>query len=145
MFDLQNFTFTQMIQVGAILRRHGKHARSWEDQSMNGADRQNRRPSQRVPVHVAVFIVAETLQAQAFTRVSNAYGGLPNAPFRMMVGQSIALFNAGPGKEARRRVVRIKKRHDGSLTTAFEFDGPGSCFWPLYLPPTTWGVAQEVT
>ncbi len=103
---------------------------------MNEADRQNRRPSQNVLVHVGVCIAAETLQGnrlqvQAFTRLSNVYGGLPNAPFRMMVGQSIALFGAWPGKEARRRVVRVDSRHDGSFTTAFEFDGPSPCFWPI--------------
>ncbi len=145
MFHLQNFTFTQVTQVGAILRRHGKHARSWEHQPMNEADRQNRRPSQKVPLHVGVFIAAETLQVQAFTRVSNAQSGLPYAPFPMMVGQSVPLVNACPGKEARRRFVRVDRRHDGSFTTAFEFDEPSPCIWPLCLPPTAWGVAQEVT
>ena len=111
---------------------------------MNEADRQNRRPSQKVLLRAGVFIATETLQVQAFTRVSNAYDGLPNAPFRMTVGQSIALFKAWPGKEARRRFVRVDKRHDGSFPTAFEFDEPSPSSWPLCLPPTAWGVPQEV-
>ncbi|MFI5070340.1 MAG: hypothetical protein ACHP8A_05575, partial [Terriglobales bacterium] len=65
---------------------------------MNDADSQNRRRSQRVLLRVAVSILVHLpggnrVQAQAFTQVVNAHGGLLDAPFRMAVDQRLTLVS----------------------------------------------------
>jgi two-component system NtrC family sensor kinase len=60
MFDLQNFTFTQMIQVGANLRKLGEGAQSMEEASRRIVDYLydnlgSRQPNQRACVLVRLF------------------------------------------------------------------------------------------
>lgn len=116
---------------------------------MNESDPQNRRRSQRVLLQVAVQIRAmmpegNLVQAQAFTQVVNAHGGLLEAPFRMAAGQKISLVNSHSGKQVGCRVVRVESKSEECFPTAFEFDECSPQFWPISFPPVDWGVTQEV-
>ena len=116
---------------------------------MDQPDTQNRRRSQRVLLEIAVYIRAQMpngnrVQAQAFTQVVNAHGGLLEATFRMTPGQKITLVNPHSGREAGCHIVRVEELPDGCFATAFEFDQRSPQFWPISFPPLDWGLAQEV-
>jgi hypothetical protein len=117
---------------------------------MENPDPQNRRRSQRVMLQVAVLIKAQMpegnrVEAQAFTQVVNAHGGLLDAPFRMIPGQRITLVNSQSAQEAACRVVRVEGPSEGYFATAFEFNERSPQFWPISFPPLDWCVAQELT
>ena len=109
----------------------------------------NRRRSQRVLLQVAVLVRKRTpegmLQAQAFTKVVNAHGGLMDAPFEMKTGEKITLVSPISLREAHCHVIRVDRPSDGYCPTAFEFDEPNPRFWPISFPPADWAVAEEVT
>ena len=116
---------------------------------MSETDPQNRRRSQRVMLQVPVLIKVKMpegnrVQAQAFTQVVNAHGGLLAAPFKTAVGQKITLVNPHSGKEVGCRVVRVEEPLEGSFATAFEFDERSPQFWPISFPPLDWAVTEEV-
>jgi hypothetical protein len=107
---------------------------------MNEADLQNRGRSQRVLLQVSVLVGAHMsdgnrVQAQAFTQVVNAHGGLLDSLFPMTVGQNITLVNPRSGKEVGCRVLRVDGPSEGSFATAFEFDECSPQFWPINSLP----------
>lgn len=115
---------------------------------MNESDPQNRRRSQRVLLQVPVLIRVQMpegnhAQAQAFTQVVNAHGGLMEVPFRMAVGQKIRLINPHSRNEASCRVVHVDGPLDGQFATAFEFDEASPQFWPISFPPADWVALIE--
>jgi hypothetical protein len=112
---------------------------------MNEADLQKRRRSQRVLLQVSVLIgvqmsEGDRVQAQAFTRVVNAHGGLLESLFPMTAGQRITLINLRSGKEVGCRVLRVDGPSEGCFATAFEFDERSPQFWPIDSPPEDWVV-----
>jgi hypothetical protein len=112
---------------------------------MNEADLQNRRQSQRVLLQISVLVGArmpegDRVQAQAFTQVVNAHGGLLDSLFPMTVGQKITLVNPRSGKEVGCRVLPVDGPSEGSFATAFEFDERSPQFWPISSPPEDWAV-----
>jgi hypothetical protein len=85
----------------------------------------------------------KSLQAQAFTQVVNAHGGLLESPLELTAGQRITLIDPQSGLTVNGKVVRTEKPSDSSYAIAFEFDKHSPQFWPISFPPEDWGVAQE--
>jgi hypothetical protein len=115
---------------------------------MSESDPQNRRRSQRVMLQVTVLVRAEMiegrcLQAQAFTLVVNAHGGLLESSMKLACNQKITLINPQSGKMVGCRVVRVERPSEGNYTIAFEFDERSPQFWPITFPPEDWGVKGE--
>lgn len=109
----------------------------------------NRRRSQRVPLQVAVLIRVNMpdgrcVQAQAFTSVVNAHGGLVEASMNLETNQKILVINPHSRKEVGCRVIRVKGPIEGLYEVAFEFDKGNPRFWPINFPPEDW-VAMEET
>jgi hypothetical protein len=103
------------------------------------------RRSQRVMLHLAVFVRAEMPaserhETQASTVMVNADGGLLQVPFRLTVGQKITLINPESRREVRCRIVRVQGASAGSFTTAFEFEERSPSFWPIVHPPLDWAA-----
>ena len=116
---------------------------------MSESDPQNRRRSQRVMLQVAVLVRADMfegrcLQAQAFTLIVNAHGGLLESSLKLACNQKITLINPQSGKTVDCSVVRVERPSEGNYTIAFEFDQRSPQFWPITFPPEDWGVTQEV-
>jgi hypothetical protein len=63
------------------------------------------------------------VQAQGFTLVVNAHGGLLEAPLRLAAKQRIALVNPSSGKLAECRVIRSDGQRDAYYTIA----SPSAC------------------
>ena len=118
--------------------------------STSESDPRNRRRSQRVLLQVPVLIKTaapdgKNLQAQAFTLVVNAHGGLLESPLKLASNQRITLINPQSAKMVGCRVVRAERPAEGNYTIAFEFDERSPQFWPITFPPQDWGVTEEAT
>ena len=114
------------------------------------ADGQNRRRSERVMLRMTVVVMAEDenrrqVQAQGFTQVVNAHGGLLQLKMHIHVGQSFLLTNPKTGKEVSCRVVRIEESGMELYNIAFEFDQPTPNFWPIVFPPADWCMPAPVS
>jgi hypothetical protein len=106
----------------------------------------DRRRSQRVVLRVSVLLKADMpdgkpVEAQGFTLVVNAHGGLLESPLAVTANQKITLVNPQTHKEVACRVVRVKQGTSGLVTMAFEFDAPAAQFWPVSFPPEDWQEA----
>jgi hypothetical protein len=109
---------------------------------------ENRRRSQRVLLQIAVLVKAqfwggEKFQAQGFTLVVNAHGGLLEAPLRLLANQKIKLANPQTGREVNCRVVRVHGPSEQSYKIAFEFEEQNPQFWPIKFPPLDWVMSKE--
>ena len=116
---------------------------------MSETDPKKRRRSQRVMLQVPVLVRAEMsegkwLQAQGFTLVVNAHGGLLESPLKLACNQKLTLINPHSGKLAGCRVARVERPSEGNYTIAFEFDERSPQFWPISFPPEDWGVTEEL-
>ena len=116
---------------------------------MSQSDPQNRRRSQRVMLQVAVLVRVDMtggrcVQAQAFTLVVNAHGGLLESSLKLACNQKITLINPQSGKMVGSTVVRAERPSEGNYTIAFEFDQRNPQFWPITFPPEDWVVSEEV-
>jgi hypothetical protein len=121
-----------------------------EVKSLQGAESypQNHRRSQRVMLRLDVLVRFEIRdgnpqQTHAFTVSVNTHGGLLESPFRMTVGQSIALMNPQNGKEVACTVVSVQSSSERYFRIAFEFTQPIPCFWEIAFPPSDWGMSKE--
>jgi hypothetical protein len=105
----------------------------------------NRRRSERVMLRMRVLVIAEDTerkrqQAEGFTQVVNAHGGLMKFPNYLHVGQPLQLVNPQTRVEQGCRVVRIEDTPAGDYSVAFEFDHPNPKFWPVTFPPEDWNA-----
>jgi hypothetical protein len=108
----------------------------------------NNRRSQRVMLRLNLLVRFEVRegsreQTHAFTITVNAHGGLLESPFRMVVGQRIALINPQTGREVGCRVIGVHASAQGYFTTAFEFEQPSPRFWEIAFPPPDWSMSGE--
>jgi len=105
----------------------------------------NRRRSERVLLHMSVWVLAENeqrrqIREEAKTQVVNAHGGLMQMKSHLHVGQPFLLSNPQTGAEVSCRVVRVDETGLEHYHVAFEFDQPAPKFWPVTFPPTDWGL-----
>jgi hypothetical protein len=113
------------------------------------SDSPNRRRSQRVALQVAVLIRASmpdgrSVQAQAFTSLVSAHGGLMEAPMKFEINQKILVINPHSGKEVGCIVIRVQGPAEGLYEVAFEFDHRNPRFWSIQFPPEDWAVTETI-
>ena len=112
-------------------------------QSAGSHPQNHSRRSQRFTLRLNVLVRFEMgdgsrQQTHAFTVTVNTHGGLMESPFRMTVGQKIALINPRNGQEVGATVVSVQASSEGYLRTAFEFAQPSSLLWEIetaFPPP----------
>ena len=123
--------------------------KSYQLKFMNQLRCLNQRRSQRVPLQVVVIVRANMpdgrcLQAQAFTSVVNAHGGLLESPLRLATNQKILLINPNSGVDASCKVVRVEGPNSSLYDVAFEFDQRSPQFWPIDFPPEDWAGDEAI-
>jgi hypothetical protein len=116
---------------------------------MNRSKILNSRRSQRVPLQVVVIIRADMpdgrcVQAQAFTSVVNAHGGILESPMKLATDQKILLINPNSGMNVGCRVARVEGITATLYEVAFEFDQHSPRFWPINFPPEDWAAEDAV-
>ena len=95
-----------------------------------------KRRSPRAALEMPVLIRANTrdgrlLQAQGFTSVVNAHGGLLESAIAVVVGQRFVLINPHSRNEASCSVVSVSGPKEAVYEVAFEFEQPNAQFWPI--------------
>ena len=112
---------------------------------MGELESSSRRRSQRLTLQIGVLIRARMadgmpVQAQAFTSVVNAHGGLLELPIKLENRQRIQVINPQSGKEVGCTVIHVEGPRAAAYELAFEFDQPSPSFWQIDFAPEDWSA-----